>query len=785
MKPFKSVLCVGLLLIAPFSLFSRTKDWIVYSSNDSTLLTNQIMAVAIDSNSNKWIATYGGSGGINEFSYDWKTWNGFTFGSIYVLAVDTNNMLWVGSGGIGLGEDQDGMWTWYTTSNSKLLGNYVLAICVDREDNKWIGTNEGLVKLSTSSGGNITWTLYTTMDGLPSNYINSVAIDSDGAVWVGTSDGVGVFNGTSWKVDTTGNSGFASNFVWAITVDDSDNIWVGTNKGLSEFADTTWSTYLVGDNIRALTADDSGNVWAGVYGGGVEQYNGHNWISFTTSNSPLPSNLINSITVDAHGNKWIGTDGGGLAVYSASGVDQSYTPPGNPSPNPGSVTLDKDYIVGSEAAYIDSCVVSSGAIILARNLLYTFQGTPHYKISPYFSNFAADALLEDPTPSDLAVVKKWMTWVFNHLNSDGSIYDYYVDSLSGGTELPSIDAYSGENIPDFDSQDSYAATFLTLARKYIEDVPGDTSWLKGYSDQLSSIGNALYATIDDSTHYFDQFSPDNNDGLSVAKLDYQVKYTMDNSEVNEGLRDMVWLEQNVIAGGNPSFYENLLKNNTAGFANLWDSTASAYYVYEGDVAPNWNTFYPDAECQLWPTLCGVISPTSSRAIALYDTFNLHYPDWQSGDPSEAALSYTAALVNDTTRVSNYLLYVQNLLEEGLSVPGANVGDAGWIIRAANQATLTAVTEPNRSIPNSFELEQNYPNPFNPSTTIEVNLGRNGMMSLKIYNVLGQAVKVVDEGNKRAGQYTYSVNMDNFASGVYFCTLRQGSNVMTKKMLLLK
>ncbi len=798
MKPLRRCLYIVLLMLTPSALFSQTKDWIVYSKSDTTLLGNQIMSVAIDSNSNKWIATYGGNGGINEFSYDWSDWSGLTFGSVYALAVDTSNTLWAGTGGIGLGRYHNGVWRWYRSDNSILPSNYVLAISVDRDNSKWIGTDKGLVKLSVSSGGDTTWTLYTTKDGLPSDYVNSVAIDSGGTVWVGTSDGVGVFNGTSWTVDTTGNSGMPSNFVWAITVDDSGNFWVGTNKGLAEYNGTRWNTYLSGDNIRALAADDSGNIWAGIYGGGVEQFNGHSWTSHTTSNSGLPNNLVNSITVDPKGNKWIGTDGGGLAVYNAGGVDQSFTPPGNPPPPSGPVTLDKNYIVASEARYIDSCVASSGAIILARNQLTTFQGTPHYKISPYFSNFAADALLRDPSTSNLAIVKNWMTWVFNHLNADGSIYDYYVDSLRGGTDQPSVDAYPGENIPDFDSQDSYAATFLTLARKYLEAVPVDTSWLRGYSSQLSSIGNALYATIDDSAHYFHQFSPDNNDGLSVAKLNYQVKYTMDNSEVNEGLNDMVWLEQHVIAGGDPSFYRNLLENNTAGFANLWDSTASAYYVYEGSAAPNWNEFYPDAECQLWPILCGVISPASSRANALYDIFNSHYPAWQNGNPSEAPLGYIAALMNDTTRVDSYLLYVQKLLEEGLNIPGANVAVASWIIRAAQQSTLTAVTE-TRPVPSSFRLEQNYPNPFNPTTAISYHLAAVSRVSLKIYDVLGREVATLVNARQNAGDHTITFNASGLASGVYFYRLvakeieplfvagRKGKTnfISTRKMVLIE
>ena len=89
------------------------------------------------------------------------------------------------------------------------------------------------------------------------------------------------------------------------------------------------------------------------------------------------------------------------------------------------------------------------------------------------------------------------------------------------------------------------------------------------------------------------------------------------------------------------------------------------------------------------------------------------------------------------------------------------------------------------VPSEFNLSQNYPNPFNPSTNIQVSLKQPGQMSLKIYNVLGQLVKVVDQGYRSAGQYDFSVNMSTFSSGVYFYTLHQGSNMITKKMLLLK
>lgn len=111
--------------------------------------------------------------------------------------------------------------------------------------------------------------------------------------------------------------------------------------------------------------------------------------------------------------------------------------------------------------------------------------------------------------------------------------------------------------------------------------------------------------------------------------------------------------------------------------------------------------------------------------------------------------------------------------------GKPLGDLNWF------PEYLSVHQTPKMIPTTFSLSQNYPNPFNPSTDIRVSLSHGGEMSLTIYNVLGQVVQVVDQGSRPAGEYTYNVNMDNFASGVYFYTLRQGAISITKKMLLLK
>jgi hypothetical protein len=98
------------------------------------------------------------------------------------------------------------------------------------------------------------------------------------------------------------------------------------------------------------------------------------------------------------------------------------------------------------------------------------------------------------------------------------------------------------------------------------------------------------------------------------------------------------------------------------------------------------------------------------------------------------------------------------------------------------------------IPQNLELHQNYPNPFNPSTKIKFTVakspipggdGRGGLITIKVYDVLGNEVATLVNEEKQAGVYEVEWNAGNVPSGVYFYQLKTGSIVQSKKMLLLK
>jgi hypothetical protein len=89
------------------------------------------------------------------------------------------------------------------------------------------------------------------------------------------------------------------------------------------------------------------------------------------------------------------------------------------------------------------------------------------------------------------------------------------------------------------------------------------------------------------------------------------------------------------------------------------------------------------------------------------------------------------------------------------------------------------------MPAEFGLAQNYPNPFNPSTTINYQLPENSKVNISIYDILGNLVAELVDGEIEAGYHIVRWNAANYANGVYFYTIKAGPYVTTKKLVLLK
>ncbi len=91
-----------------------------------------------------------------------------------------------------------------------------------------------------------------------------------------------------------------------------------------------------------------------------------------------------------------------------------------------------------------------------------------------------------------------------------------------------------------------------------------------------------------------------------------------------------------------------------------------------------------------------------------------------------------------------------------------------------------------SAPVEFKLLQNYPNPFNPTTTISFSIPEKTPVSLEVYNILGELVaSLINDELKEPGNYIVNFNAAGLSSGTYIYILKQGKNILSRKMTLLK
>ena len=130
--------------------------------------------------------------------------------------------------------------------------------------------------------------------------------------------------------------------------------------------------------------------------------------------------------------------------------------------------------------------------------------------------------------------------------------------------------------------------------------------------------------------------------------------------------------------------------------------------------------------------------------------------------------------------------------------GNIVGDNGVILRTETSG-VTFVEEINMTkVPRDFLLFQNYPNPFNPATKIKYSLpnvilsgpadvetGVGNLVTLKVYDVLGNEITTLVNEEKPPGAYEINWNAANLPSGVYFYRLKAGEFIQSNKMVLLK
>jgi hypothetical protein len=100
-------------------------------------------------------------------------------------------------------------------------------------------------------------------------------------------------------------------------------------------------------------------------------------------------------------------------------------------------------------------------------------------------------------------------------------------------------------------------------------------------------------------------------------------------------------------------------------------------------------------------------------------------------------------------------------------------------------TLVGVGNNSSIIPGTYSLSQNYPNPFNPVTQIKYGIPKQGLVTMKVFDVLGREVSKLVNEVKAPGSYIVDFDGTNLSSGVYFYKLEANGFSDVKRMMLIK
>jgi len=205
----------------------------------------------------------------------------------------------------------------------------------------------------------------------------------------------------------------------------------------------------------------------------------------------------------------------------------------------------------------------------------------------------------------------------------------------------------------------------------------------------------------------------------------------------------------------------------------------------------------------WPS----IGMSGSTIIVAYQVFqpevsdstpNYHYSDiwWVKSTNGGLAWSTPENLSNTPNLDERYPSVSKwnapgefNIVWQEDREPGAHAAnsDNATISRSylkfMKVSTVDVGEEP--ELPRSFGMSQNYPNPFNPSTRIDYAVSRGGLVSLKVYDAIGQDVATLFNGFVSPGRYTVTFDASSLPSGVYVYRVRTEGSTESRKMLFIK
>lgn len=259
-----------------------------------------------------WIGTTGGLlrfDGARFLLYDRENTSAFRDNNIFCLTVSRDNTLWIGTEGGGLIRYRDGGFRAFSAADG-LTNAFVRSVHQDATGQIWIGTDEGLFKLSGERIERV-----DGKNGIPAVAVHALLEDRQGAMWVGGSKLLRLQGTSVAEYHLQGEA--SQNRVKSLVETEDGDIWVGTVSGLQRMLPQSAATFQrvseINGTVRFLRQTSDGRLWIGTIGHGLYVYSNRQFFSITAPEK-LPSNTVLSLFEDAEKNIWVGTQAGMLRL---------------------------------------------------------------------------------------------------------------------------------------------------------------------------------------------------------------------------------------------------------------------------------------------------------------------------------------------------------------------------------------------------------------------------------------------------------------------------------------
>ncbi len=283
----------------------------VWQTQDG-LPENTVQAFAQTNDHYLWIGT---SGGLVRFDgarfvvFDSENTPAIRGNSIFCLTVSKDGSLWAGTDGGGLVRYYKGVFRMY--SESEGLGNdFVRVVYQDGEGTLWVGTDDGLFRLSGER--------FLRVDGtekIPALAVHDIREDHLGRLWVGGSKLVAIQGDECKEFPLEGYP--SATRVKSILETSDGTLWVGTVSGLQKRISRDNAPFEkipeIPNTVRVLREDKAGTLWIGSIGGGLLRYRDGHFTRVTTSDDP-PSSTVLALFEDSEQNLWGGLQTGLLRL---------------------------------------------------------------------------------------------------------------------------------------------------------------------------------------------------------------------------------------------------------------------------------------------------------------------------------------------------------------------------------------------------------------------------------------------------------------------------------------